>query len=508
MRVGAIDIGTNSIHLVIGEVAADGTYRVLEKAREQVELGAGGLEARVIQPEAFARGIDALVSFHALCKTFQVDDVFATATSAVREASNGDAFCMAVRARTDIHVRVITGNEEARYVWLGARSGLDFSRGRVLLFDLGGGSTEFVLGTADAPLMVHSVRLGHIRLADRFPNPTDADRRRMRDLVRAELEPLTSSIHPEDFATLVGTSGAVRTLAVMAAAREQGAVPPHEHGLVLTRRVLEAMMPELTAPDPELPGMDRRRRRTIGCAAIIVREILRVSGKRQLVTSERSLRDGLLLEWIARHHSEVELSGSVRDTARRSVLALMQRYGADHLHARWVADAALAIFDGTSRAHQLPFDDRRLLEFSALLHDIGHHVSGKAHHKHSEYLIRHSPMPGFVAPDVDVMAQVARYHRGSNPKIEHGPWAALSLEQRRRVRILAGCLRLADGLDRGHERALDVPRVEIATDGAVQIDTRARANGGELERWSAEQRAELLAIALERPVRIRFDDGQ
>lgn len=511
MRIGTVDVGTNSLHLLIADISPEGRVSVVEKQRVQVELGAGEFAAdprHRIAPDAWRRGLDTLRSFKIACDAHGCEDIHVAATSAVREASNGIAFCEAANADCGLHVRVISGHDEGRLVWLGARGDIDFSRGRALLFDLGGGSTEFVLCDAEQPLVIESLPIGHIRLAERHLNSdpiADTDRRALKQYVQKMLQPLLARVRPGDFTSLIGTSGTVRALARIAAAR-RGEVVDHGHGLVLRRADLDEIYRAVCArPSAQwgLPIVDEKRRRTLPIGAIIVREILKVLQKDLVLTSERSLRDGLVYDWILRHRPEIVLSKSVADPRRRSALALIAHCQADEAHGEQVAKLATQIFDVTQPLHRGSVDDRKLLEFGALLHDIGHFIDGKDHHRHGQYLIRHSRMPGFTAPEVNVLGNLVRYHRGGRPKARDADYQSLPQADRDRVRRLASMLRLADAFDRGHDQ--NVVNFEAALDGRT-LSLRARVRGeGELEHWAAVQRADTLAEALGVEIVIRVD---
>ncbi|TNE87483.1 MAG: Ppx/GppA family phosphatase [Deltaproteobacteria bacterium] len=510
MKVAAIDIGTNSVHLLIAAIGADGRIEVVEKAREQVELGSGGLDAHRLTPEAIDRGVSALESFKAACDGHEVEDIYATATSAVREASNGVDFCKQVKERTGIHVRVITGAEEARLIHLGARRDLDFSSGRVLVFDLGGGSTEFILCDPEDALVRMSLRIGHIRLSDRFHDQDplgDAAYREIKKAVAAQLSPLLQRVQPGDFQSLVGTSGAVRTLAKMATLRRGDKEPEHEHGLVLLRSELDELVRMLRSQPQaeylEIPGMDPKRQHTLPAGAIIVREIMRAFEIDRLVTSERGLRDGLIVDWVLRHRPEISLTATTPDPRRRAVLSVMRHYRADPDHANFVARAARQLFDVTAPLHGLRIDDRRTLEFAAQLHDIGHHIAGKDHQKHGMYLIRHTRMPGFTAPEIELMAQLVRYHRGGGPKRAHANFKILKPREQYRVRVLAGILQLADALDRGHDQ--NTTRLDTRLEGETLTITALTREAPDLERWSSVRRRKLLEDALGLEVVIKVE---
>jgi exopolyphosphatase/guanosine-5'-triphosphate,3'-diphosphate pyrophosphatase len=511
MRVGAIDIGTNSVHLFVADVAPDGTVTVVEKQRHQVELGEGGMVAG-LTPAAIDRALVALHAFRTTCDSLGVEAIHCAATSAVREAANGVDFCKRVKAETGIHVRVISGLDEARLIYLGARQHLDFSRGRVLLVDLGGGSTEFILCDAEMAYVRASLPLGHLRAAAVRPSrgaPSRTDLDAIRAWARAELDALRPRIHPGDVARMVGTSGTFRTLARMATIARGDFPPEHDDGLMLTRAELEDLLERLPRLSPArlvaLPGMDPRRKATLPAGAAVIAEILAFAEVDHLTTSAYALRDGLIVDWIQRHRPDLERSGLEADPRRRSVLAVLERYNADLVHARATARFAVQLFDATAELHHLRVDDRRLLEFAALLHDIGHHISGEDHHKHGAYLLRHTRMSGFTAPEVDAMSEIVRHHRGQIPKKRDV--GRLGPELERRVRVLAALLSVADGLDRGHDGNTREIDVDVDLD-ARAVHLRATTAGpAHLEQWAVEQRKRALERALDVAVRVQVQPG-
>jgi exopolyphosphatase/guanosine-5'-triphosphate,3'-diphosphate pyrophosphatase len=518
MRVAAIDVGTNSIHLLAADIAADGRVTPVDSQRVQVMLGSGGLGHHRIAPDAFERGVDALRTLRAAIDSLGVEEIHASATSAVREAENGPDFCRAVKDATGIHLRVVSGADEARLIWLGVRPALDFTRGPALVFDVGGGSTEFILGDGAGIQHLCSLHLGHIRLAERFHRSDpikDDDLAALRKHIRSELAPLVARVGPSTsgaapFGTLIGTSGTARTLARMASAARTRALPDHDEGLVLTRKDLERLLEQLRerprARFDELPAMDSKRRDTLLAGAVLVREIMRSLGATQLTTSERSLREGLLADWILRHRPELELERVVTQPRERAVLATMQRFGVDEAHARQTARLATLIFDGTARLHNLGAADRELLRDAALLHDIGHHVSGENHPKHGQYLLKNIRLYGFLAPEVAILANLVRYHSRTRPKRKHSDFGALSRTDQRRVRVLAGMLQIADGLDRSHNQP--VRDLEIDTHSGRVLLRALTTVDGELERWEVHQRRPLLAEALGVPVEIEVVGAQ
>jgi len=506
MRVAAIDIGTNSVHLLVAEVSPEGEVSIIEKARQQVELGAGGLSDNRLTEAAQRRGLSTLAMFGEACSSLGVHDIVATATSAVREAENGSDFCRAVRKQTGIHVRIIPGEEEARLIWMGAGQDVDYSQGPALLMDLGGGSVEFVHCDRDKLHKARSLPLGHIRMTERFGQAADRQLGDLRAYVRRKLKRLAKAVPPSSVQTLVGTSGAIRTLGRMATLAGGARAPEHDHGLVLRRDVLAGLTMTLTSLKPEhyakLPGMDPRRKRTLPAAAVVVSEVMDLYGMKELLTSERSLRDGIIQDWIVNRLPELSVSEQGRGPRMRSVRATMRRYDVESGHATRVRDMAHVIFDASAPVHGLDPEDRKMLEYACLLHDVGHHISGAGHNKHGAYLIRHTRLYGFTAPEIDVLASLVRYHRGGRPKQSHAEFAALSAADRRRVTLLAGILRFADGMDRGHTGAVDELSAELRDDA---LHVRASAPGeAHVEKWAVSRRRSLLQDALGCHVNVEF----
>jgi len=510
MRVAAIDVGTNSVHLLVADIASDGEITFVEKAREQVELGRGGIEHAVLAEDAMQRGLTALAHFRDAIDSLSVEAVTATATSAVREAKNGSEWVRRVWEHTDIHVKVITGADEARLIYLGARNDLDFSRGYALILDLGGGSAELILCDSAQPLVKRSLPLGHIRLAERFglhDPPSEEDWAALRAHVRDTLTPVLGEIPPGRFGSFTGTSGAVRTLARMATLARGEAVPAHEHGLILRRSDLKKLIQRFRsmrrARYQEIPGMDDRRRHTLPFAAAMVYEAMKVFGAEEVVASERSLRDGLLADWVLNNQPELALAETVAWPRMRAILRLMDRYEVDGAHAEQVKDLALSLFDSLQELHGLPGEARRMLEFAALLHDVGHHIAGEDHNKHGQYLIQHSRLQGFTAPDVAILGNVVRYHRGGRPKKTHVSFATLGRQQQRVVLWLSSILRVADGLDRSHEQPIAALRASVV-DGTIHVYVRA-SGPAHLERWAVERRKALLERTCQRPLQVHFE---
>lgn len=515
MRVAAIDVGTNSIHLLVADLQPDGSMQFVEKDRRQVMLGKGSLETNRLQPDAIERAMDALKSFKEASDSLGAEDIYAAATSAVREADNGAEFCRMVRREVGIHIHVISGSDEARMIYLGTRRDLDFRQGPVLLFDVGGGSTEFIVGDGSIKPRFHrSLHMGHIRLTEKFRTKkalTRIEARAMKREIDDLLLPILPTIRSLSPTQLVGTSGTVRTLAKMCTLHRGESLPEHGNGLVLDLRSLEDLIESMIGASQrsllKLRGFDERRLNTLPAGALLVRQVLKHSGFSQLVTSDCSLRDGLLADWVNQNRPELLLSGVLEDPRERTTRLAQEHFGANRPHAEQVCRLALQLFDGTREFHHLGEPERDLLYHGALLHDIGHHISGRSHHKHGEYLLQHIRMPGFNAREVSILSNLVRYHSRSLPKDHHRNFAALSPEDQDQVKTLAALLRVADALDRSHNQPVTQLLITPTAEEGLKIHATTKF-GGEQEEWGTRSRLTFLEKRLGIPLELEVTSGQ
>ena len=507
MRLAAIDVGSNSVHMVIADVNADGHVQVVDRVKEMVRLGRRSFMTGRLAPQAMDLAAHALGTFARLARVRGVKRLRAVATSAVREARNGGAFVQRLRRETGVAVRVISGPEEARLIFRAARHALGLEGGPHLLVDVGGGSVELVLVQDGRPLWMRSVPLGVARLTERFLEddpPTRGQVRRLERHIEKAIGSLLSRARHAGVVRAVGTSGTINTLVGMARAR-RGEDPARLHGATATTVEIERLRRRILAASAgqraELPGMDTKRVDLMPAAAVLVETILRRAGASELIACTWALREGLLLDLVRRR----ELRRAWRDARRRSIEALAAKFAGENGHGQQVARIALALFDASAGALRLRGSSRELLEYAALLHDVGHAIDHDRHHRHTYYLIRNAELLGFEPGEVEMIAYLARAHRKQSPKLGDPELRTLRATHRRQLRGLAAILRLADGLDRTHFRAvrglaaeLDDERLLVRIDGA----------GGDvdLELWAGERRADLLSRLLGRPVVIRQED--
>jgi len=503
VKIAAIDVGTNSFHMLIARVGADGIVEPLDRQKEMVRLGDSAFRG-MISDEAFKKGVETLRRFKEVADRAGTDALVAVATSAVREAENGGDFVRVARDETGIELNVIGGEEEARLIYLGARASLNLSGKRVLFVDIGGGSVELVVGDSRDMYYNTSLKLGVLRLLDSWqpsdPPTIDQRARLAGDLHRALEKPLAAA-RSVGFELVAMSSGTARTIAdLIPVAADKLLEKPRR---VLFRDVFALEDRVCTAPSTErarfLGGsgpLDARRLDSIVPGVILVRSLLEVAHADEYLIAETALREGLVYDFVARNRPEVQIADEIPDLRRRSVVGLMRRFQAQQAHSEHVARLALDLFRGTRALHNLPNSDGELLEFAALLHDIGFHIASSKHHKHAAYLIANTELKGFTADEVTLMATVVRYHRKATPQKAHEPYGKLAPALQARIRVLGALLRVADGLDRGYQQKVKSVRCRLPPAGGRVIDVIVSSTvDPELEIWGARRKSDLFEEA-------------
>ena len=515
MRIAAIDIGTNSVHMIVVQVRHDLSFEIIDREKEMVRLGSGGLGGRALTESATMAALHALSKFRRLAESHDVDEVVASATSAVREADNGREFLTAIRQRTGIRVKVISGTEEARLIHRAAVYGVDMSGGRAVVVDIGGGSVELTLGTASQVKVADSAKIGVIRLTELFVRTDPIERgdvRRMTKHIGESVAGTVDKIVAMGFDRVIGTSGTILSLGGLAvgAGRAVGSDDLRNHRI--TTKQIRRLRREITAMTLaerlRIPGLDPRRADLAVAGSILLDTLMRKLGASELTLCDLALREGLALDYIRRNQAHIARVEKYPNVRRRSVVELAERCNYSPAHAQHVARMALALFDQTQSTHGLGAREREWLEYSALLHDIGVHISYGRHHKHSYYLIKNGDLRGFEPEEVEVMALVARYHRRKPPKRSHQGYSGLLPPVRHTVKVLSAMLRVAEGLDRSHHQS--VGAVEIV-EGPQDFLMRVTPTGDtELEVWAAQRSVAPLEAVLRSIIRFEgsHDVGQ
>jgi exopolyphosphatase / guanosine-5'-triphosphate,3'-diphosphate pyrophosphatase len=506
MRIAAIDIGTNSIHMIVVQVRPDLSFEVIDREKEMVRLGAGGLDGRSLTPTAMTAALQTLAKFRRLADSHKVDEIVAAATSATREADNGGDFIAEVARRTGIKIRVISGNEEARLIHLAAVYGVHMGGSPAVVIDIGGGSIEITHGTASHLSHARSFKLGVIRLTERFVRTdplAQRDERRLVKHINKEIGGYLETIAGKRFDRVIGTSGTILSLGALALS-EDGIVRDEAlRNRRVSAKAIRRLRKRLTESDLEsrlhMDGLDPRRADIAVAGCVLLDSVLRRLGADDITLCDLALREGLVLDYIHRNTATIRKIERYPDVRRRSVVELGERCGYAAAHARHVSQLALSVFDQTRAVHKLADREREWLEYGALLHDAGVHISYERHHRHSYYLIKNGELRGFDPEEIEIIALLARYHRQATPKKAHDEYGALKGRLRRTVRTLAAMLRLAEGLDRSHAQV--VTALDVVPRGNAYLIRLKTAGDAELELWAAHRHGTELERVLRRPLR-------
>jgi exopolyphosphatase/guanosine-5'-triphosphate,3'-diphosphate pyrophosphatase len=504
VRIAAIGIGSNSIRQIVADVAPDGEIRVLDEMKAAPRLGEGIGDTGRLSDAAVRNALDALLRMATLTRQMGAVRTVAVATSAVRDAENGAEFIAAVRDTTGISVRILDGDEEALLSYRSALAHFDLAAGRAVVMDIGGGSLELAMSADGLLDGLLSFPLGAIRLTEQFFGKSGGRKEleALRSFVRKELR---AAVSRRDWhgAQLIGSGGTFTNLAGMMLARQGMARTSGVHGTVVTRAELEHVLDLLQGMSATarqaVPGLSPARADIIVAGLAAAAEVMARIEARELVVSAFGIREGLLLE-AARVNPTVADPGDAR---HRSVMQLAERSHYEAPHALQVQRLALKLFDALADKLQLSASDRAILADAALLHDIGYHINFEAHHKHSYHLIVHAELLGMTPAERVMVANVARYHRGTTPRREHRTYASLDRNLRRRIKRLAAILRVADGLDRGHSGAVEDVQIELTqTELEIRVIPTSDSYDLRLELWGASRKSDLLEELLGLPVKI------
>lgn len=508
--IAAIDIGTNSLHLVIARIREGGGFEIVSREKEMVRLGAGSRAMKQLETTAMDRGIAALDRFRRMADAIGAP-ITAVATSAVREATNRSEFLGRARDEAGIAIEVVSGIEEARLIRLGVLQALPLYDRRHLIIDIGGGSTEIVLGHRDDEIFIRSLRLGAVRLTQRFIRGEQTSRdeiNALRKFVRGALAPARRALASSEIAITAGSAGTIGAVASMVAASRDPKKPSNaQNGFEFSAREISKVTERVsraktTEERAKIRGLDEKRADIIVAGAVLLDEIVDQLEIESLLLSDFGLREGILLDAHERLHGSTR--HHLHDVRQRSVQRLLKLCDDDPRHSEEGARLALLLFDALAAEHGLGDAEREILEAAALLANVGLVISHDQHHRHSYYVIRHSDhLMGFTDHEIEIIAVIARYHRKSAPRAKHPEFAALEDEDRRIVRALAGLLRIAVALNR--TRTPVVANLTCRSGGpALVLEVEGRADADlTLALYTAEDRKELLEEVLERKLEFR-----
>ena len=480
-RVAAIDIGTNSIHLLVAEVDPElRSFSVLVAEKATTRLGERDPETGDLSSDAIERAFRTLRQDRDLALSHGVEQIVTAATSAVREAPNGGDFLVALQEQLGLEVELVSGPEEARLIYLGVLSGMTFGDQPHLILDIGGGSTELVLADGRDARSLTSTRIGAVRLQREFcrQDPLPSDRHSfLKAYIQGALDPAVAqtraALQPAEKPLLVATSGTAMALAALAAA-EDGRPPLKLQGYRLSKARIDQQIARLLAMSAEqrktLTAINERRAEIIVPGALILQTAMEMLQVKELVVCDRALREGLIVDWMLRNHLLGDRFSFQSTIRQRTVMHLAQSFGVDRSRADRVAGFALSLYDQTrGLIHSDDGLGRELLWAAAQLHTCGKSINIASYHKHTWYLIRHGELLGYSQAEHLMVAAMARYHRRGLPKKRHESWQLIvDRQQRRTVASMALLLRLAASLDRRPASVIGSIKVVPLQEGAAK----------------------------------------
>ncbi|HQR13864.1 MAG TPA: Ppx/GppA phosphatase family protein [Nitrospira sp.] len=503
-KLAVLDIGTNSIHMVLAEVQPDYSYKILDRFKDMTRLGDGVFTSRRLSDQAMMRGLEVIRTLVNLARNKGYEQIEGVATSAVREARNGGEFLDHVMQQTGLTVRVITGAEEARLIFLGVQNSVALPESPTLVIDIGGGSVEVIVGNREAIFQARSLKLGAIRLKDLYLSKTPPSKSMLRELeaaVTVQLKNALGSYKTKRVEQIIATSGMAGNLAEVIHLQRTGRPLPQLNLAKVSAKDIAAVEKRLAEASLKtrlaMPGLDPKRVDTLLPAAMVFRILLELLQKTELTLCDKAIREGVIYDFIQRHHERIQAERDIPDVRKRNILALAHRCHVSETHALHVAGLALRLFDHTKPLHGFGQREREWLECAAILHDIGYMINSRQHHKHAYYLIKNSDLSGFTAEEIDLIANIARYHRRSVPTRKHDEFTVLPEGSQRVINVLSALLRIADGLDRSQFSVVQNIDVKL---GKTVVMTAQVSGDAELEIWAARGRSDLFEKVFKRPV--------
>lgn len=450
--LAAVDLGSNSFHMVIARVDHGG-LQIVDRIREPVRLAAGLNEDGSLSEEAEARAIGCLSLFGQRIRDFGTEQVRAVGTNTLRRVRNSHQVLHDMSEALGHHIEIISGREEARLIYLGVSHGIAGAPARRLVVDIGGGSTECIIGDAFEPLSVHSLFMGCVEFTKQFFRDGKVSRKRMtlaKIAAGLELQPVEARLRTLGWERAIGASGTIRSISEILNEAGWAHGPITSEGL---SKLEEAMLTGGRLDRLELPGLDADRRPVLAGGFAILSTVFEQLGIEEMWVSPTALREGLLYDMLGRLHDE--------DPRDRTIAMLAKRYSIDQGHADRVQATALGLLGQVVDDWDLrSADAAHALAWAAQLHEIGLAVNYTGHHKHGAYLVASSDLPGFTR---DEQALVAALVRGHRRKVNETFFETLPAELRLEAARLCALLRLAVLLNRNRDpEVVPLPHVKAS----------------------------------------------
>ncbi|MFO1022113.1 MAG: Ppx/GppA phosphatase family protein [Planctomycetales bacterium] len=507
--VAFMDIGTNSVRMLLARIQPDHSYTVLSQQKETVRLGEGEFESNRLQPAAIRRATLVCGKFAQMARVLGAEEIVAVATSATRKAANQGTFLRRLRREAQLDVRIISGKEEARLIYLGVASGINLGEKRGLFIDIGGGSTELIIGNQQQYEFLDSLKLGAIRLSNMFFTAENTGPVAPKDYARIKRHVRTTAIRALQhvkklgFELAIGSSGTIVNLGEVVNRWLYKRPAPKD--MTISVDDLKQVIRKLCALPLEdrrkVPGLNPDRADIIIGGAAILETMAEELEIKEIRISERGLREGLPIDYLSR--SEHPVPFGLQSLRERSVFQLGRACHFDESHALKVTQMALSLFDDAKQVGLHDYGDweRELLEYAALLHDIGSFLSHTNHRAHSYYFLRNAELLGFDQTEIKIVATTALFHYSQAPRMKNPEYAELDKRSRRIVRVLSMLLRLAESLDRTHTSAIDQAHLRAVDDGSISLEILSNRDC-DLELWGLKKHERAFEKTFRRPLTI------
>lgn len=516
--IAAIDIGTNSAHMVIAQMDHVGEMRVLDSDKVTLRLGQAIDASGNLTDDAMRRTVEALKHMRQIIVPYIKGggSIRAVATHATREAKNHKRLLQEIQRQAGIKVEMIDGIEEARLVFLGMRYGLALSNVACLGVDVGGGSTEIIVARDDEIDYVSSFKLGAVTLTAKYfgeKGPTPEAFAALREHVRSRLAPLPQEARRFPYAKALASSGTAKALAYLHAKLYLKTEMSDPNGYVLPRDDLfkiSADLEKLLTPPKikEATGLDQSRSEIIAAGTVVLEELTRVFKVKEWIITSYGLREGLVADTFYRAYGE--RSGDLPDIQWHSVLQFAKRLQLNEVHAIHVKRLALRLYEllapvlnGTETE-----EDRdanvKVLKATAYLREAGKFISTPQYHRHSQYLISNSRLPGFTEAERSFMGLIARFQRKGLPSADHQDCSDLQPNDVKRLRSMAAILRLAAALDRTRQNRVAGIDLKVDKDGLTFVLHHDPTRPPDVEVHKAKLEKNALEKSFEKPVKFEL----
>ena len=489
LKISAIDVGSNAMRMVVGEVDEAWRVSTIENVRLPVRLGQDVFSKGYLEEKTIQQTEEAFLRFKHVAESFDIRHLRAVATSAAREAANSDLLLDRVFRTSGIQIEIINGDEEARLIHSAVAHVLDLKNKRTLLIDIGGGSIEVTISTGRNIISTDSYNLGTVRLLEKLDTKnksTNSFGKLVREYAEAARYRIEQDLGNEKIQICAGTGGNVEEIG-----RLRQKLFKAESDRFVTLEELEELIERLDRMSYE-ERMQKLKLRpdradVILPASIVIHLIASEAGVKQIAIPNVGLKDGILLD-IAEDLSK-SLRPQRREQVWESALHMGRKYQFDEKHACLTAKLAARLFEQSKPLHNLNGSNLLLLEIGSLLHDIGHFVNTVDHDKHGYYLLNNHHLIGLTLREQNIVANLVRYHRKQSPSTDDENGKSLPQKDSLIVTKLCALLRLADSIDISHTgRITDVSLMETKSGWRMKISGKSDLM---LENWAFEKRKSL-----------------